>query len=222
MISTTVACACSPRSCEGFPGYPSFLPHDGNMHVKLISDSKVSIIVNVTVNASLLAVWWTGDLVGIYLSFHHVPPGESSRLLEWRSSEDAGWMCGLSRSLVWTQGLFVKILTEWNFCHMSQQLCVKSETSVFVFYKVVEAFGKIFFSKCLCWVTIFGLFVVQKKRGPLWTEFWSNLTQPSFQILFLAFIKIVMGQTQLRDWRMGVSCKTALLNCQNLSNSAKF
>lgn len=126
-------------------------------------------------------------------------------------------LCGLKDSLSrsWLNEIFATCLNNFG-------ICVKSETSVFVFYKVVEAFGKIFFSKCLCWVTIFGLFVVQKKRGPLWTEFWSNLTQPSFQILFLAFIKIVMGQTQLRDWRMGVSCKTALLNCQNLSNSAKF
>lgn len=93
------------------------------------------------------------------------------------------------------------------------------------FIKLLRLLAKYYFqSVCAGWLYLGYLWCKKKrkKRGPLWTEFWSNLTQPSFQILFLAFIKIVMGQTELRDWRMGVSCKAALLNCQNLSNSAKF
>lgn len=157
--------------------------------------------------------WWPG----MYLSFHPMPPGESSRLLDGEAVKTldgcvvwAEVLCGLeSLSRCWLNEIFARCLN--NF-----RISVKSETSVFVFFKVVEAFGKILFSKCLCCVTIFGLFVVQKKR----TEFWSNLTQSSFQILFLAFIKI--KKTELRNWRMGVSCKAALLKCHNLSNSAKF
>lgn len=68
-------------------------------------------------------------------------------------------LCGLKDSLsrCWLNEIFATCLNNFG-------ICVKSETSIFVFYKVVEAFGKILFSKCLCWVTIFGLFVVQKKK----------------------------------------------------------
>lgn len=68
-------------------------------------------------------------------------------------------LCGLKDSLsrCWLNEIFATCLNNFG-------ICVKSETSIFVFYRVVEAFGKILFSKCLCWVTIFGLFVVQKKK----------------------------------------------------------
>lgn len=184
MISTTVACACSPRSCEGFPGYPSFLPHDGNMHVKLISDSKVSIIVNVSVNASLLAVWWTGDLVGIYLSFHHVPPGECSRLLEWRSSEDAGWMCGLSRSLVWTlcqDADWMKFLP-----HVSTTLGFvwKVKLVSLCFIKLLRLLEKYSFqSVCAGWLYL-GYLWCRKKEGHFGLSFDQIWLSPVFRYYF--------------------------------------
>ena len=52
------------------PGYSGFLPLSKNMHVRLIGDSKLSLVVSVGVVVCLVCLcvvlWWTGDLSRVY------------------------------------------------------------------------------------------------------------------------------------------------------------
>lgn len=89
------------------------------------------------------------------------------------------------------------------------------------FLKLLRLLAKYYFqSVCAGWLYL-GYLWCRKKEGHFGLSFDQIWLSPVFRYYFWP-IKIVMGQTELRNWRMGVSCKAALLKCHNLSNSAKF